>query len=105
MRVPPGANYVHPLRPRAQSLHHLVRVQHLVADGVVDLIQHYQIVFAAVDSVAAGLPTVARHLDVLRVRLRASHFHEAAPPPPPPTPLPPPPSPPPPPPPPPAALP
>src|SRR5229473_6623289 len=79
MRIPARADNVHALRPLPQRLHHLVRVQHLVADGVVDFIQHHQIVLAAINRVASRAPALLRHLDVFRIRLRPAHFHEASP--------------------------
>src|SRR5947209_7487936 len=61
-----------------ERLNDLVRVKHLVADDVVDLIEHDQIVLAAVNGFAAGLPALAAEFDVFGVGLRAADFDEAA---------------------------
>src|SRR5260370_11867090 len=61
-----------------EGLDDFVGVEHFVADGVVDLVEDDQVVFAAVDGVAAGLPTFLRQLDVCRVGFGAADFDEAA---------------------------
>src|SRR3989442_13991176 len=72
------ADPVDALGAALERLADLVRVKHLVADDVVDLIEHYQIVLAAVNGFAAGLPAFAAEFDVFGVGLCAADFDEAA---------------------------
>ena len=53
-------------------------IEHFVADGVIDFVEHHQIIFAAVDRVAPGLPAFLGELDVFGIGFRAADFDEAA---------------------------
>ena len=54
------------------------RVQNLIANHVINLVEDHQIVFAAVNLFAAEIPALLAKLDVLRVRIGAADFDEAA---------------------------
>src|SRR3989441_10242683 len=54
MGIAAGADHVHALGTFGQGLDHFFRVEHTVADDVVDFIEHHEIVLPAVDLRAAG---------------------------------------------------
>src|SRR3989441_3772785 len=73
-----GADHVHALGTFGQGLDHFFRVEHTVADDVVDFIEHHEIVLPAVDLRAAELPGLLAEPEVFRVGFRASDLDEAA---------------------------
>src|SRR5229473_2539357 len=73
-----GADDVDALGTVLQRFDDFSSVEHFVADGVVDFVEDDEVVLAAVDSVAAGLPTFLRELDVGRIGFGAADFDEAA---------------------------
>src|SRR5260370_24244523 len=78
MGVAAGADDVDALGTLFEGLDDFIGVDHFVADGVVDLIKNHEVVFAAVDGVAARLPALLRELDVGRISFTAGDFYEAA---------------------------
>src|SRR6516165_6474638 len=79
MRVPSRADHVHVLRPPLELFDYLRGVQHLVADGVVDLVQDHKVVLAAVDRLSPRFPTLFRQSDVFRVRFRPADLYKSSP--------------------------
>ena len=79
MCVPSGQNDVHHLRLPLQRLHHFRRIQHTVADGVIDFVQHHQVPFAGLDRLLGLGPGFFHHPHIFRVRLLGADFHKAAP--------------------------
>src|SRR5512137_2012696 len=77
MRVSPGANHMYALGTVFQRLGYLIRIKHLVADHIIDLVEHDQIVLAAVNRVSARFPALLCELDVFGVRFRSADFHES----------------------------
>ena len=72
MRVASRANHVDAFGPRRQRRHHFLRIQHFIADHVIDLIQDYEIIPPAVDLCAAKFPGLLAEADVLGIGLRAA---------------------------------
>ncbi len=69
---------VHRLRLLFERSDHLGRVEHAVADGVVDLVEDHQVPLAGADGLLGFRPGLLHQLDVFRVGLGAAHFDEAA---------------------------
>src|SRR5690348_548024 len=78
MRVSTRADHVHILRTLRQSLRHLLTIQNLVADYVIDFVKYHEIVFAAVNLLASKLPAFLAKFYVLWIRFRAANFDESA---------------------------
>src|SRR5216684_5419700 len=78
MGVAAGADDVDALGTVFQSFDDFGGVEHFVADGVVDFVEDDEIVLAAVDGIAAGLPAFLRQLDVGRIGFGTADFDEAA---------------------------
>src|SRR5260370_5578465 len=78
MRIASRADHVHVLWPALQRVHHFRRVQHFVADGVINLVQHHQVVLPAVNRGAPRFPAMRGQANVVRVRLRSADLHEPA---------------------------
>src|SRR5579883_2705058 len=78
MRVPPRTDHVNALGPVPQGLHHRLRVEHLVANRVIDFVENNQIISAAVNRGSPSLPAFLRQLDVLWIRFRSANLHESA---------------------------
>src|ERR1700677_3176544 len=66
------------LRLLSQYLGHLFRVEHLVPDGVVDLIEHDEIPLTRQNSRSSLVPGLFDHAKILRIGLRPTNLHEAA---------------------------
>src|SRR5947199_5325435 len=64
MSVAAGANHVDAFWPALERFHNLVRVEHFVADGVIDFVEDHQIVLAAENCFAPGLRASLRQLHV-----------------------------------------
>src|ERR1700728_915645 len=77
MRVPSRQDDMHHLRFLLQALHYFHRIQHAVADGVIDLIQYHQIPLARLDRHLALSPRFFHHLYIFRVRLFCAHLHKS----------------------------
>ena len=67
------------LRPAAQRLGDHGRVQHSIADGVVDFVQDHHVPVAGVDGFASLRPGSLNKANVLRIGFRSSDLHKAAP--------------------------
>src|SRR5579885_1434500 len=83
--IPPASDarsartdHMNALGPVSQRLDHHLRIEHLVADRVVDFIQHHQVIGAAVDRGSPGFPAFLCQLSVLGVRFRSANLHESA---------------------------
>src|SRR5580704_8729471 len=77
MGVATGADDVDALGTVFQRGNNFVGVEHFVADGVIDFVEDDEVVLAAVNGLAAGLPAFLRQLDVFRIGFRAADFDEA----------------------------
>src|ERR1700677_1544989 len=69
---------VHHLRLLPQHLRHLFRIEHLVTDGVVDLIEKDEVPLARQNSLGCLGPGLLDHAKILRIGLRPTNLHEAA---------------------------
>ena len=78
VRVAAGQDHVHHLRAVAQGLGHLGGVEHAVADGVVDLVEHHHVPLAGEDRLARLGPGGLHHADVFRIGLGAADLHKSA---------------------------
>src|SRR3984885_10465637 len=78
MRGAPRPNHMDSLGPRRQRRRHFPRIQHFIADHVIDLIKDYEIIPPAVNLFAAKFPGLLAEADVLGIGFRAANFHEAA---------------------------
>src|SRR5882762_4484121 len=76
--VAASADDVNTFGTGAERFDNHVRLQHFVADDVVDFVEDDQIVFTRVNGIAASLPALFGELDVRRISFRAADFDEAA---------------------------
>src|SRR5690242_4156666 len=76
MRVAAGADYVEALRTPRKFRGHLFRIEHLVADHVVDLVEDHEIPLAAVHLLDRPTPGFLAQSNVFGIGLRAADFHE-----------------------------
>jgi len=76
--VAAGQDHVHHLGLVAQGFGDDLRVEHVVADGVVDLVENDQVPLAGVDGRARLGPRLLDEADVFGIGFRAADLHEAA---------------------------
>ena len=62
----------------AQRLGDLGRIEHAIADGVVDLVEHHHVPLAGENRFARFSPGSLHQADVFGIGLRATHLHETA---------------------------
>src|ERR1039458_6289095 len=75
--VSPRQDDVHHFRFPLQALHHFRRVEHAIADRIVDLIQHHQIPLPRLDRLLPLRPRLLYHLHIIRIRLLRAHLHKS----------------------------
>src|SRR3984885_771209 len=78
VRVAAGSDYVRAFWSLGPRVDYLFRVEHLVADHVIDFVEHDEIVLFAVDLLAAELPGLLAHAEVLRIGFRSANLHKSA---------------------------
>ena len=74
MGIAASADDVDALGTILQGFDDFAGVEHFVADDVIDFVENNEVVLAAVNGVAAGLPAFLGELDVLRVGFGAAYF-------------------------------
>jgi hypothetical protein len=77
--VASGEDDVDHLGLLAKDLGDLFRVEHLVAYGVVDLVEHNEIPFLGENRLSGLIPGLPDHANVFGVGLGTTHFHKATP--------------------------
>src|SRR3984957_4321700 len=77
MGVPSGQDNVHHFRFAFKSLHDLRRIEHSVADRIIDLVQNHQVPGARLNLPHPFRPGLFYHPNVLRIGLLGAHFYEA----------------------------
>jgi hypothetical protein len=78
MRVAAGEDDVDHFRARLQRLDDLGRIEHAVADGVIDLVEDDHVPFAGQYGLARFFPRFFDEANVFGVGFRAADFDEAA---------------------------
>src|SRR5438093_11798477 len=77
--VSPGQYYMHHFGLAPKRLDHLSHFQHLVTDGVVDLIEDDEVVFAALDFFRGEPPGFLHQAHIFRIGFFGADFHKAPP--------------------------
>ena len=76
--VSAGADHMDALGAILEGFNDFFGIEHFVAEDVIDFVEDDEIVLAAVDCAAAGLPAFLGKLDVCRIGFGAADFDEAA---------------------------
>src|SRR5580698_8144367 len=79
MRIPSRQDDMHHLWLVLQRFRHFYRIEHSVANGVIDFVEHHQIPFARLDCLLCFGPGLFDHPYIFRIGLLGADFYEAAP--------------------------
>src|ERR1039458_10127813 len=77
--VAPGQDDVHHLRLALQRLGDISRIEHPVADGVINFVQHHQVPFTGVDSRMSFFPRRLHQANVFGIGFSATDLHKPSP--------------------------